>query len=101
MDVHTLCDLFYRSVDTFKKPAHLQYKADGQWRDISSAGLRTAVEELSMGLRALGIERRDRVAIMSENRPEWAIADLAILTAGAVDVPIYPTLTGPQVQQLL
>jgi long-chain acyl-CoA synthetase len=101
MDVHTLCDLFYRSVDTFKKPDHLRYKAEGQWRDISSVEVRVAVEELSMGLRALGIERRDRVAIMSENRPEWAIADLAVLTAGAVDVPIYPTVTAAQVQHML
>jgi long-chain acyl-CoA synthetase len=101
MDVHTLCDLFYRSVDTYKKAAHLQYKKDGAWRSISSDELRTATEELSMGLRALGIERRDRVAIMSENRPEWVIADAAILTAAAVDVPIYPTLTPAQVQHVL
>jgi long-chain acyl-CoA synthetase len=101
MDVHTLCDLFYRSVDTFGKPDHLKYKRDGQWRAISSAELLRAVEELSMGLRALGIERRDRVAILSENRPEWAFADLATLTAGAVDVPIYPTLTPSQMLQLL
>jgi long-chain acyl-CoA synthetase len=101
MDIHTLCDLFYRSVDTYKKPEHLKHKRDGQWRGISSDELRQAVEELSMGLRALGIERRDRVAILSENRPEWAFADLAILTAGAVDVPIYPTLTPPQVLHIL
>src|SRR5215212_6746952 len=101
MDVHTLCDLFYRSVDTFQKAEHLKYKREGQWRGISSAELRQAVEELSMGLRALGIERRDRVAIFSENRPEWAIADLAVLTAGAVDVPIYPTLTPAQVLHIL
>jgi long-chain acyl-CoA synthetase len=101
MDVQTLCDLFYRSVDTYRKPAHLQYKQDGQWRSISSEQLRVAVEELSMGLRALGVERRDRVAILSENRPEWAFADLAVLTAGAVDVPIYPTLTAAQVQHVL
>jgi len=101
MDVQTLCDLFYRSVDTFKKAEHLKFKRDGQWQAISSAELRQAVEELSMGLRALGIDRRDRVAILSENRPEWAFADLAILATGAVDVPIYPTLTPPQVLHIL
>src|SRR6185436_16503269 len=97
MEVHTLSDMFYRSVDTYKKAEHLKWKRDGRWQAVSSDQLRTIVEELSMGLRALGIDRRDRVAILSENRPEWAYADLAVLTAGAVDVPIYPTLTAPQI----
>ena len=54
-----------------------------------------------MGLRALGVEKGDRVAILSENRPEWAFADLATLCAGAVDAPVYSTLTPPQVQYIL
>jgi len=101
MASRTLCDLFYNSVDSFKKPEHLRYKRDGAWRGISSDELRQAVEELSMGLRELGIERGDRVAILSENRPEWALADLATLTAAAVDAPIYATLTSAQVLYIL
>ena len=93
MDLRTLCDIFYQSVETYRKPDALRYKKDGAWRDISSEEFRRAVEELSMGLRALGIDRGDRVAILSENRPEWAYADLAILCAAAVDVPIYTSLT--------
>ena len=54
-----------------------------------------------MGLRALGVEKGDRVAILSENRPEWAFADLAALAAAAVDVPIYATLTPSQVLYIL
>jgi len=54
-----------------------------------------------MGLRALGLEKGDRVAILSENRPEWAYADLAVLAAGAVDAPIYSTLSAPQVLYIL
>jgi long-chain acyl-CoA synthetase len=73
----TLTELFYDSVDTFRKPDHLRFKKDGTWRDISSDEFRRAVEELSMGLRALGVEKGDKVAILSENRPEWAYADLA------------------------
>src|SRR5262249_49080058 len=68
---------------------------------ISSDEFRRAVEELSMGLRELGVEPGDRVAILSENRPEWAFADLATLTAAAVDAPIYSTLTPPQVLYIL
>jgi long-chain acyl-CoA synthetase len=101
MELRTLCDIFYQSVETHRKPDHLRYKKDGAWRDISSEEFRRAVEELSMGLRALGIDRGDRVAILSENRPEWAFADLATLCAGAVDVPVYTSLTAPQVLYLL
>jgi long-chain acyl-CoA synthetase len=97
----TLCDLFYRSVDGYRKPEHLKYKQAGAWRSVSSAEFRRAVEELSLGLRALGLEGGDRVALLSENRPQWAYADMATLCAGAVDVPIYPTLTSPQVLYIL
>jgi long-chain acyl-CoA synthetase len=97
----TLCDLFYRSVDTYRKPEHLKYKQGGAWHAVSSDEFRRAVEELSLGLRALGVERGERVALLSENRPEWAYADMATLTAGAVDVPIYPTLTASQVLYIL
>jgi len=97
----TLCDLFYRSVDTFKKPEHLRYKRGGAWHAVSSDEFRRAVEELSLGLRALGLERGDRAALLSENRPAWAYADMATLCAGAVDVPIYPTLTASQVLYIL
>jgi long-chain acyl-CoA synthetase len=101
MQLRTLCDFFYHSVDTYRKAEHLKVKRDGAWRAISSDEFRTAVEELSMGLRALGLEKGDRVAILSENRPEWAFADLATLTAGAIDAPIYATLTPPQILYVL
>ena len=97
----TLCDVFYRSVDTAAKPDHLLYKKDGAWRPIRSDELRQAAEELSMGLRELGLEPGDRLALLSENRPEWAFVDLATLVAGAADAPIYTTLTAPQVLHLL
>ncbi len=101
MEIRTLCDVFYDSVDRYKKPEHLRYKKDGAWRGVSSDEFRRAVEELSMGLRALGVGKGDRVAILSENRPEWAFADLATLTAGAVDAPIYSTLSAPQILYIL
>jgi len=101
MAIQTVCDVFYHSVDTYRKPEHLKYKKDGAWRAISSEELRAAVEETSMGLRALGIGKGDKVAILSENRPEWAIGDLATLCAGAADATIYATLTAPAVQYIL
>jgi long-chain acyl-CoA synthetase len=96
-----LVDLFYVSVDTYDKARHLLYKKEVAWRPISSAEFRRAVEELSLGLRALGLEAGDRVAILSENRPEWAFADLATLAAAGVDVPIYPSSTPAQVLYIL
>ena len=96
----TLLDLFYGSV-ALGKSSHLRFKRDGAWRDVSSDYYRRAVEELAMGLLALGIEKGDRIAILSENRPEWAYADLASLAIGAIDVPIYPNLTSEQVLYLL
>ena len=54
-----------------------------------------------MGLRALGLDRGDRTSILSENRPEWCYADLATLCAGAVDVPVYPSLPAAQILYIL
>jgi long-chain acyl-CoA synthetase len=100
MEIRTLCDIFYQAV-ALAKPAHLRFKRGETWHDISSAEFRRAVEELSMGLRALGLERGERAGILSENRPEWAFADLATLAAAAVDVPIYATLTPAQILYIL
>ncbi len=101
MGSQTLCDLFFDSVDTYRKPEHLKVKRDGVWCAISSADYRQAVEEVSMGLRALGIERGDRVALLSENRPAWAITDFGSLCTGAIDVPLYPTLPAEQILYIL
>ncbi len=100
MPIQTVCDVFYHSTE-YRKAEHLRYCKDGVWHPISSEELKTAVEEISAGLRELGIEKGERVAILSENRPEWAFADLATLCAGAVDATVYPTLTPPQVQYIL
>ncbi len=101
MAIQTLCDLFYRSVDGFSKPDQLRYKKDGAWRAIGSDELRAAVEEIALGLAGLGIGKGDQVAILSENRPEWAFADLAVLCAGAADVTLYPSLLAAQVRYIL
>ena len=67
----------------------------------SSRELFEQVRDLSLGLAALGVEPGSRVAVVSDSRPEWVIADLAILAAGAVTVPIYPTLPPAQVGYIL
>ncbi|HCV43140.1 MAG TPA: long-chain fatty acid--CoA ligase, partial [Bacteroidetes bacterium] len=77
------------------RPA-LMYKASGAYQGISYSQLRRRVELFANGLAALGVKRGDRVSIISENRPEWVFSDLAIVSLGAVDVPIYPTMTAKQ-----
>jgi long-chain acyl-CoA synthetase len=79
----------------------LRAKRDGRWHAISYTELAAQVQDLSIGLLELGVRRGDRVAILSENRPEWAVADYACLAARAADVPIYPTLPARQVEYIL
>ena len=97
----TLNQLFFDAADRFKKPNALQYRKDGAYRPISHAEIIERVRHLARGLSSLGIRRGDRVAILSENRPEWAIADFACLTGGMTDVPIYPTIPAEQIAYIL
>ncbi len=98
----TLTQLFFNAVDRYSsKRAALRFKKNGAWHDISHHELGRKVHHTALGLMELGIKPGDRVAIISENRPEWAITDYAILTARCADVPIYPTLPAPQVAYIL
>ena len=100
MPMNTLNDIYVNTC-RLERPVALKSKKDGRWVDVSVAEFRDGVRYFSNGLRVLGVKPGDRVAILSENRPEWAIADFAILAAGAVAVPIYPTLLGWQIEYIL
>ena len=101
MTISTLNDLFLQATSTIQKPNLLMHKVGGRYTPLSTQEVRQAVEELACGLLALGIQRGDPVALLSENRPGWAISDYAILGIGAVNVPIYPTLPPKQIQYIL
>ncbi|MBZ5554060.1 MAG: long-chain fatty acid--CoA ligase [Acidobacteriia bacterium] len=101
MSISTLNDLFLHTTSTILKPNLLMHKVGGAYTPLSTQEVRQAVEEFACGLAALGISRGDRVALLSENRPGWAISDYAILGVGAVSVPIYPTLPPKQIQYIL
>ena len=79
----------------------LRIRRDGRWVELSYREVADQVEDLSVGLLELGVRAGDRVAILSENRPEWAIADYACLAACCTDVPIYPTLPAKQAEYIL
>src|SRR5438477_4672367 len=97
----TLIQIFLDTVDRHRKPVQFLRKAGGAWQPLSAAAALETVESLALGLESLGVARGDRVAILSETRLEWALADLAVLGLGGVTVPIYPTLTAPQCAALL
>jgi long-chain acyl-CoA synthetase len=73
----------------------------GQWQPISSDQIYQRVRALAKAFLGWGVQKGDRIALISENRWEWAVTDFAALAIGAVDVPIYPTLTGEQIAALL
>ncbi len=90
--ISTLADLPFHFVGRFPRPALVRRCTPQGFDNYSSNDLFDRIRTLSLGLAAIGVKPGDRVALMSDSRPEWVIADLAILTAGAVTVPIYPTL---------
>ncbi len=97
----TLNELFFEAAEHHAKPDAMLYKSGGQYRPISHREILDRVRRVARGLWLSGVGRGDRVAILSENRPEWAIADYACLTAGLTDVPLYPTLPADQIAYIL
>lgn len=96
-----LVTLFQESVAANAERPALMYKRAGSWHTITYAGFGRFVEDLAGGLLALGVEAGDKVAIWSENSPEWVISDYGTLHTGAASVPIYHTLTQDQSAYIL
>jgi long-chain acyl-CoA synthetase len=97
----TVNDLFCR-VSAAASPRAIQWQDEfGSWQPLSSDQIYQRVHTLSEAFLAWGARKGDRIALISENRWEWIVSDFAILSIGAVNVPIYPTLTGEQIAVLL
>ncbi len=98
----TLNELFLAAMDHYRdRPVAMRAKSVGRWIELSFRDVLERVRALSTGLSELGVAPGDRLAILSENRPEWAIADYAVLAARCIDVPIYPTLPARQIEYIL
>jgi long-chain acyl-CoA synthetase len=95
MSIATLNDIFFILAGHDLDRAML-CRESGKWVPISSLEISRRVAGTARGLQELGVRKGDRIAILSENRPEWTIADFAILLLGAVTVPVYATLTPEQ-----
>jgi long-chain acyl-CoA synthetase len=97
----TINALFFDAVERFDQTDALNTKVRGTWEPMSHRRIMERVRRTALGLADMGIVAQERVAILSENRPEWLIADYACICSAITDVPIYPTLPAEQLPYLL
>ncbi|MAQ55924.1 MAG: long-chain fatty acid--CoA ligase [Rhodospirillales bacterium] len=89
----TLPDMFFSKADELVDKPLFWGKSNDGWKSITWSESRSDISALATGLISIGVKPGDRVVLISENRPEWPIADLAIMSAGAFTVPAYTTNT--------
>ncbi len=99
--ISTVNDLFFHVAAAGNPRAVLWQDELGRWRPVSSDQMYQRVRALGKALLGWGANRGDRIALIGENRWEWAVSDFATLAIGTANVPIYPTLTGEQIATLL
>jgi len=100
MTLATINDVFFAAVERGLDRV-MMHKEAGKWVAISARELHDQTLAIARALAQWGIGQGDRVALLSENRPEWAMVDFATLLLGAADVPLYPTLTAEQMAHML
>ena len=100
-DFTTLNELFLKAIEKYNKPDCLLYKSEGRYRGISSREALRKAAALASALERLGARPGERIALLSENRPEWTLTDYAILGMRAITVPLYPTLLEPDLEYIL
>ncbi len=93
--------MFFSRANKYGGKCALRAKSGGKYRDISWAEAEGRVKDLASGLISLGLKPGERVGLLSENRPEWAYSDLAVLSLGCADVPLYPTDVPHQMEYIL
>ena len=99
--MQTIPRLFLELTENFKKPDLLLFKKDGVYRGLSTNEVRQEVERIALGLKGLGVSAGDKVILLAENGPWWAMMDFAILSLGAVTVPIYTSLVPEQIAYII
>jgi long-chain acyl-CoA synthetase len=97
--IATVNDLFVRIAAAANPRAVLWQDEAGHWHPISSDQMYQRVRALATAFLRFGVQKGDRIVLVSENRWEWAVTDFAALAVGAADVPLYPTLTGEQIAE--
>ena len=100
-ELATLADLPFHVLGRHPKPLLIGQVRQGTIAGVSTREWFDSLRDLALGLASLGVRAGDRVAIMSESRPEWLVADLAVITLGGVTVPVYATLTAAQARYII
>lgn len=101
MSNHIIPSVFFETAARHAHQPALGQKRQGAYAYMTYAELADKVRQMAAALLEFGVQAHDRIAIMSENSPEWVIADLGIMSAGALNVPVYPTLTHEQLAYIL
>ena len=91
--IKTLIDIIPYQIKNFPKEDAICGKEIGVWKRYSSQQAQDMIDKVSLGLLKFGIKPKDNIALISNNRPEWNFVDLGILQIGAVNVPLYPTIS--------
>jgi len=99
--IETLSQLFLNTVKSYIKDDLMLYKKEGLYVPISTQEFANMVKHFSLGLKDLDLGAGDKMIILSENRPEWVISDIANLCLGGITVPIYTTLVPEQVKYII
>ena len=99
--VKRIFDIVEHQLSVYRKQISLAYKVDGQWKTFTSADFKEQVDLVSCGLLALGIKKEDKIAIISNNRPEWNFADMGAQQIGAVIVPMYTSVSSADYKFIL
>jgi long-chain acyl-CoA synthetase len=97
----TLAQVVLDTVKNYPKPDFMLWKKEGRYQPVSTEEFGRKVKHLCLGLRDLGFGKGDKVVILSENRPDWVIADHANLCLGAITVPIYTSLVSEQIKYII
>ena len=101
MAVETISQLFINTIKAYPKDCLLTAKKEGAYVPLSSREVWDRVKCTALGLKALGLKPKDKLIILSENRPDWIMMDFAVQCLGAVSVPIYPTLVPEQIGYII
>ncbi|MAY84542.1 MAG: long-chain fatty acid--CoA ligase [Flavobacteriales bacterium] len=99
--IKRIFDLHFHQLNNYPKADALTAKINGEWVPTSTQSFIEQAEDIASALLEKGLQPGDKVALISNNRPEWHIIDLGILMAGMINVPIYPTITSEDYQYIM